>query len=166
MWLLGVLQKNFPKKFTKKYLRYSLFLILLKSFRPSSLQLYWRDTPALVFQDQPLVDLLQNRSSWMIHKIHRKALMLELLFKKTLFYRTTPVTAPESFSFPVCIFIIKGTTAKMFFCEFCKFFKGIFSFDRTPQDDYYTHVDRTPISHMFRVRSSLTFRQLESLHLH
>ena len=26
----------------------------------------------------------------------------------------------------------------MFFCEFGKIFKGIFSFDRTPQDDYFT----------------------------
>ena len=69
-------KKRFPKKFTKK----CLFLILLKSFRPSGLQLYWRDTPALVFQNQPFVDLLQNRCSWIIHKIHRKTLTLELLF--------------------------------------------------------------------------------------
>ena len=34
-------------------------------------------------------------------------------------------------------FIIKETTAKMFFCEFCKIFKDIFSFDRTPQDDCF-----------------------------
>ena len=134
MWFLGVLQKSFPKKFKKKYLCYSLFLILLKSFRPSDFQLYWRDTPALVrssrqrcpvkngvlrnfakftgrrlcqnlfftkfaggrnkffhraplddcfcpvFQNQPFVDLLQNRCSWIIHKIQRKTLMLELLF--------------------------------------------------------------------------------------
>ena len=25
----------------------------------------------------------------------------------------------------------------MFFCEFCKIFKDIFSFDRTPQDDFF-----------------------------
>ena len=80
IWLLGVLQKSFPKKFTKKYLCHGLFLILLKSFRKSGLQLYWRDTPALVFQNQPFVDLLQNRCSWIIHKIHGKTLMLELLF--------------------------------------------------------------------------------------
>ena len=52
--------------------------------------------------------------------------MLELLFKNTLFYRTSPVAAPESFSFPACNFIIKETMAKMFFCEFCKIFKDIF----------------------------------------
>ena len=70
-----------------------------------------------------------------------------------MFYRTSPVAAPESFSFPACNFIIKETTEKMLFCEFCNIFKGIFSFDRTPQDGYYTHVKRTQISHMFRVRS-------------
>ena len=63
--------------------------------------------------------------------------ILELLFKNTLFYGTSPVAAPESFSFPDCNFIIKETTAKMFFCEFCKTFKDIFSFDRTPQDDCF-----------------------------
>ena len=82
-WLLGgVLQKSFPKnftKFTEKYLCYSLFLILLKTFRPSGLQLYWRETPALVFQNQSLEDHLQN--SWIIHKIQRKTPMLESLFK-------------------------------------------------------------------------------------
>ena len=63
--------------------------------------------------------------------------MLELIFKNTLFYRTSPVAAPESFSFPACNFIIKETTGKMFFCEFCKIFKDIFSFDRTPHDDCF-----------------------------
>ena len=137
MWLLGVLQKVFPKKFTKKYLCYSLFLILLKSFRPSGLQIYWRDTPALVFQKQPFVDPRLNRCSWIIHKIHRKTLMLELLFKHTLFYRTFSVAALESFSFPASNFIIKETTAKMFFWGFCKNFKDTFSFDRTPEDDCF-----------------------------
>ena len=80
MWLLSVLQKKFPKKFTKKYLCYILFLILLKCFRSLGLQLYWRDTPTLVFQNQPFVDLLQNRGSWIIQKIHRKTLMFELHF--------------------------------------------------------------------------------------
>ena len=47
------------------------------------------------------------------------------------------MAAPESFSFPACNFIIKETTGKMFFCEFCKIFKDIFSFDRTPQDDCF-----------------------------
>ena len=43
----------------------------------------------------------------------------------TLFYRTFTVAAPESFNFPACNFIIKETTAKMFFCEFWKIFKDI-----------------------------------------
>ena len=58
-------------------------------------------------------------------------------FKNTLFYRTSPVPAPESFSFPAYNFIIKETTGKMFFCEFSKIFKDIFSFGRTPQDDCF-----------------------------
>ena len=110
---------------------YSLFLILLKSFRSSGLQLYWRDTPALVFQNQPFVDLLQNRCSWVIYKTHRETVTIlntSYFFKYTLFYRTSPVAAPESFRFPSCNFIKKGTTTKMFFCKFCKISKDIFFF--------------------------------------
>ena len=58
-------------------------------------------------------------------------------FKNTLFYRTFSMADPESFKFPASNFIIKETTDKMFFCEFCKIFKDIFSFDRTPQDDCF-----------------------------
>ena len=47
------------------------------------------------------------------------------------------MAAPETFIFPACNFIIKGTTAKLFFCEFRKIFKDIFSFDRTPRDDCF-----------------------------
>ena len=127
MWLLGVLQKSFPKKFIKKYLCYSLFRMLLKSFRLSGLQLYWRDTLALVFQNQPFVDLPQNRCSWIIHKTHRKTLLCwSYFFKNTFFYRTSPVAALESFRFPACNFIIKATTAKMFFSEFSKFLRTSF----------------------------------------
>ena len=57
--------------------------------------------------------------------------MLELLFLRT------PVSSPETFRFAACNFIKKETTGKMFFCEFCKIFKGIFSFGRTPPDDYF-----------------------------
>ena len=49
---LGVLQKSFPKiytKFAEKYLWKSLFVILLKVSRLSVLQLYYRETPAPVF---------------------------------------------------------------------------------------------------------------------
>ena len=41
------------------------------------------------------------------------------------------------FRFPACNFIKKETPAKMFFCEFCKMFENIFSFDRTPPDDCF-----------------------------
>ena len=47
------------------------------------------------------------------------------------------MAAPESFRFPDCNFIIKETTAKMFFCEFSKIFKDIFTSDRTPPDDCF-----------------------------
>ena len=63
--------------------------------------------------------------------------MLQLLFKNTLFHRTSAVAAPESFRFPASNFIIKATMAKKIFCIFCKIFKDIFSFDRTPQDDCF-----------------------------
>ena len=43
--------------------------------------------------------------------------------------------ASDSFRFLAGNFIKKETPAKMFFCEFCKIFKKIFSFDRTPLDD-------------------------------
>ena len=84
-WLLGsVLQKCFPRsftKFTENYLYYSHFLTLLKTFKLSGLQLYSRETPSLVFQNQPFIDPLQNRCSWLIHKIQSKTAMLESLFK-------------------------------------------------------------------------------------
>ena len=59
-------------------------------------------------------------------------------FKNTMFYRRSLVAAPKSFSFLACNFIMKETAAKMFFCQFCKIFKDIFSFDRTPQDDCFS----------------------------
>ena len=85
MWLLeGVPQKIFPKNFTRftnKCLWYSLFLMLLKTVCPSGLQLYRKETPALVYQNQPFVDHLQNICSWINHKIPRKTPMMESLFK-------------------------------------------------------------------------------------
>ena len=48
------------------------------------------------------------------------------LFKNTFFNRTFPVAASDSFRFPACSFIIKGTPAKTFFCEICQIFKNIF----------------------------------------
>ena len=41
------------------------------------------------------------------------------------------------FRFPACNFIKKETPAKMLFCYFCKMFKNIFSFDRTPPGDCF-----------------------------
>ena len=44
------------------------------------------------------------------------------LFKDTYFYRTSPVTASDSFRFPTYSFIKKETRGKMFICEFWKIF--------------------------------------------
>ena len=59
---------------------------------------------------------------------------LAKLFKSIFFYRTSRVVACESFRFPVCNFIKNKIPAKIFFYEFGKTFKSIFSFDRTPTD--------------------------------
>ena len=65
------LAQVFPVKFAKflrtpsptERLRWLLlFLILLNAFRPSGLQVWERETPSLVLQNQPFVDPLQNRS--------------------------------------------------------------------------------------------------------
>ena len=55
-----------------------------------------------------------------------KGLCWSYFFKNTLFYRTSPVAAPESFSFPVCDFIIKETTQKCFYVNFAKFLRTTF----------------------------------------
>ena len=44
----------------------------------------------------------------------------------------TNISSSESFRYPACNFIKKDPPVKMFFCEFCKNFQNIFSFDRTP----------------------------------
>ena len=66
-WLLGrVLQNSFSKnfsKFTEKYLCDSIFLILLKVFTLSGLQLFYRETSSLGLQNKPFVDPLENRCS-------------------------------------------------------------------------------------------------------
>ena len=41
----------------------------------------------------------------------------------SVFYRTSPLAASDSFRYPACNFIKKESPAKMFFCEFCKVFK-------------------------------------------
>ena len=43
---------------------------------------------ALVFQNQSFIDHLQNRCSWIMHKIHSKKLMLESLFNNVTALRT------------------------------------------------------------------------------
>ena len=47
------------------------------------------------------------------------------IFKKTLFYKY-PADASAGLRFPACNYVKKETPAKMFFCEFYKFFKNIF----------------------------------------
>ena len=43
-----------------------------------------KERPVLVFENQPFIDALQTRCSWIIQKIHRKTPMLESLFKLSL----------------------------------------------------------------------------------
>ena len=57
------------------------------------------------------------------------------LFKNTFFNRTFPVAASDSFGFPACSFIKKGTPVKTLFCEICKILRK--SFYRTPPDDCF-----------------------------
>ena len=47
------------------------------------------------------------------------------IFKNTLFNRTSPVGVSDSYRFLTCNFIKKEICAKIFFCEFWKFFKNI-----------------------------------------
>ena len=47
------------------------------------------------------------------------------------------MAASEDFRFPASNFIEEETPEKIFFSEFCKIFKNIFSFDRTPPDDCF-----------------------------
>ena len=52
-----------------------------------------------------------------------------------MFHRISLVAASEGFRFPACNVVKKETPEKMFFCEFCKIFKNIFRFHRTPLYD-------------------------------
>ena len=47
------------------------------------------------------------------------------------------MAASEDFRFPASNFIEEETPEKIFFSEFCKIFKNIFSFDRAPPDDCF-----------------------------
>ena len=49
------------------------------------------------------------------------------IFKNDLFYRTPPVADSDSFRFPGCNFVKKGTPANMFFCQLCEILKTPFS---------------------------------------
>ena len=53
-------------------------------------------------------------------------------FKNMLLYRTSPVASE---SFQSATLLKKRLRQKMYFCEFCKICKKIFSFDRTPPND-------------------------------
>ena len=56
----------------------------------------------------------------------KKRRFLEIceIFKNNLFYWTSPVPAADSFRFSTWNFIKKEIPSKMFFCEFCVFFKN------------------------------------------
>ena len=80
----GVLSKDVLKNFAKvtdKYLCLILFFNRVPGWKPETARSsYWRCSVekggfvkgALVFQNQPFIDSLQNSCSWIIHKIHMK----------------------------------------------------------------------------------------------
>ena len=77
----GVLQESFPKYFLKIHREIPVQWSLsnnVKSFQG----VFKRKTPSLVLEIKPFVDTLgENRCSWIIYKIHRKAPEFESLFK-------------------------------------------------------------------------------------
>ena len=84
-WLLGgVLQNSFPKNFTKSTEKIPVLETLsntVKSVQATRLAFFLKERPpTLVFQNQPFVDPLQNRCSWIIHKIHEKISVSESPF--------------------------------------------------------------------------------------
>ena len=94
----GVLSKDVVKnfaKFTDKHLCRSLFLMKLQA---GNLKLSEAATGDVLWKkvflkrctdvsEQPFIDPLQNRCSWIIHKLHRKKPVLESLFNKVAVLR-------------------------------------------------------------------------------
>ena len=71
-----------------------------------------------MFQDRPFVDLLQNRCSWIIHKIHWETLMLELLFYKHLVLQN--ISSGCSWKFPPATLLKKRLRQRCFSVNFAK----------------------------------------------
>ena len=125
--------KSFPKKFARKYLCYTI-----KEFQAVKPATLLKIHPSSGISEPDVCrsstkQLFLNNSQ----NSQEKTYVGVTLFKNTLFYRRSPVAAPERFRFPACNFIIKQAKLKMFFCVFCKIFKDIFSFERIPQDDCF-----------------------------
>ena len=86
--------KNFAK-FTDKHLCSSLILNEVVGWKPETARSSQCTCSvkkvflkrSLVFQNQPFIDPLQNRCSWIIHKFHRKKSVLESLFNKVAVLR-------------------------------------------------------------------------------
>ena len=53
----------------------------VKALQAVRLETLLKRDPVLVFRNQPVVDPLRNRCSWLIHKIHSKIPMLESFFE-------------------------------------------------------------------------------------
>ena len=82
-WLLeGFCKTAFLKIYqnSEKYLGKSLSNTA-KSFHAVRFATFFKERPPHWFQSKPFVDPLKNRCSWIIYKIHRKALVFDSLFK-------------------------------------------------------------------------------------
>ena len=91
---------------------------VLKSYL-RKLQVFW--TAALFFTCK-FCELFKTPILWRIYE--QLVLKHRCIFLITsVFYRTSPLAASDSFRYPACNFIKKESPAKMFFCEFCKVFK-------------------------------------------
>ena len=93
--------------------------------------IFYRKTP--VVESCLIKETPTQVFSWEFCKLFESICFIEAdyetpmhLFRSTSFCRTSQVAASDRLSFLVCKFIKKGIPAKMFFCEFCKFFKNIF----------------------------------------
>ena len=89
---LNILQNSHKKVYARVSFLIKSQARNLKTWE-SPLQMFLKESMflkrGLVFQNQPFIDTLQNRCSWITDKIHRKKLVLESLFNKVVVVRTS-----------------------------------------------------------------------------
>ena len=90
--------------------------------------------------DSSLINLQALRTATLLKRDSNTnffSVKFAMFLRTPCFTEHLQVSASDSFRFPVCNFIKKEIPAKVFFCEFCKIFKNIFSFDGTPPNDCF-----------------------------